>query len=61
MDDLPVLEIVNVLTVGLCSFNIKHQVPNDINEHNQYIQPENLKSQEYIDSINSWSEAQKLR
>jgi hypothetical protein len=34
VDDLTVLEIVNLLTIGLCSFNVKHQVPNDINQHN---------------------------
>ena len=32
VDDLTVLEIVNLLTVGLCSLNIKSQVPNDIAE-----------------------------
>ena len=48
VDDLTTLEIVNVLTVGISSFNVKSQVPNDISNHNQYIPSENLKSQEHL-------------
>ena len=42
VDDLTVLEIVNLLTVGITSFNIKQQVPTDIPTHNQFIPPEHL-------------------
>ena len=34
LDDLSILEIINLLTVGLASFNLKGQVPNDIHTHN---------------------------
>ena len=51
IDDLSILEIVNLLTVGITSFNLKLQVPNDIPEHNQYIPAENLKSQKWLDDI----------
>ena len=34
IDDLSVLEIVNLLTVGLTSYNLKQQVPADITVHN---------------------------
>ena len=61
IDDLTILEIVNLLTVGLSSFNIKYQVPNDIREDNQYIKPENLKSQEFLDTINIWTESNKMK
>ena len=50
VDDLSILEIVNLLTVGICSLNVKQQVPNDMLEDNLYIPPENLKSQEYLDN-----------
>jgi hypothetical protein len=40
LDDLSVLEIVNLLTIGIASFNIKQQVPSDIPQHNQYIPPD---------------------
>ena len=60
MDDLTILEIVNLLTVGLSSFNLKQQVPRDIPEHNQYIPAENLKSQKWLDQINVWTKNQKM-
>ena len=34
VDDLTILEVVNLLTVGITSFNIKQEVPSDINIHN---------------------------
>ena len=61
VDDLTVLEIVNLLKIGISSFNIKNQVPNDIPQHNQYTPPENLMSQKYIDSISKWTTDQKMK
>ena len=55
VDDLTILEIVNLLTVGLTSFNIKSQVPNEIPCHNQFIPADKLKTQEYINEINNWT------
>ena len=60
IDDLSALEIVNLLTVGICSFNLKQQVPNDVPEHNQYIPPENLQSQTWLNNINEWTLKQKM-
>ena len=60
IDDLTILEIVNLLTVGLSSFNIKQQVPADIPLHNQYIPSENLQSQVWLNQINDWTVNQKM-
>ena len=60
IDDLTILEIVNLLTVGLSSYNIKLQVPSDILENNQFIHPENLKSQDYLNEISRWTRNQKM-
>ena len=60
VDDLSILEIVNLSTVGIISFNIKHQVPSDINSHNQFIPAENLQSQGWLDNIDAWTENQKM-
>ena len=60
LDDLSILEIVNLLTVGLTSFNLKCQVPNDIPIHNQFISSHDLKSQVWLDQINDWTENQKM-
>ena len=60
LDDLSILEIVNLLSVGLTSFNLKMQVPNDVASHNQYIPSQNLKSQQWLDWISEWTKNQKM-
>jgi hypothetical protein len=61
IDDLSILEIVNLLTVGIItSFNIKQQVPSDKPLHNQFIPPESLKSQDWLNVIDKWTEDQKI-
>ena len=55
VDDRTILELVNFLTIGLSSFNIMAQVPNDIREDNQHIKPENRKSQDHFTNISSWT------
>ena len=60
VDDLSILEIINLLTVGITSFNIKQQVPSDIPSHNQFIPPQNLKSQDWLDRICDWTDDQKM-
>ena len=60
IDDLSILEIVNLLTVGITSFNLKQQVPVDIPTHNQFIPSDNLKSQAWLNEINDWTINQKM-
>ena len=60
VDDLTVLEIVNLLTIGMTCFNVRGQVPSDILEGNQYIPASNLKSQNYLDEISQWTKDQKM-
>ena len=60
VDDLTILEIVNLVTVGITSLNLKQQIPNDLPVHNQYIPAENLKSKEWLDTINEWTVNQKM-
>ena len=60
VDDLTILEIVNLLTVGITSYNIKQQIPSDIPPHNQFIPPEQLQSQDWLNQIDEWTENQKM-
>ena len=60
VDDLTVLEIVNLLTVGITSYNIRQHIPTDIPVHNQFIPPDNLMSQKWLDEINTWTKNQKM-
>ena len=55
VDDLSILEIVNLLTVGITSYNLKQQIPSDIPPHNQFIPAENLESQVWLDKIDRWT------
>ena len=59
VDDLSTLEVINLLTVGLSSFNMKNQVPSDIPVHGQFINSSNLKSQIYLNKLDEWSGRQK--
>ena len=56
VDDLSVLDLLNLLSIGMCCFNAKNSVPSDIPDHNGYISPENLKTQEYLNKIAEWTE-----
>ena len=60
VDDLSILEIVNLLTVGITSYNIKQHIPSDVSTHNQFIPAENLQSQKWLNQIDEWTDAQKM-
>ena len=61
LDDLTILEVINLLTVGISSFNVRHQVPNDILENNGFISNENLQTQTNINKISQWTEERKMK
>ena len=61
VDDLTILEIINLLTIGISSFNLKQEVPNDIPTHNQIIPSEHLQSQKWLEEINDWTVKQKMQ
>ena len=60
VDDLSTLEIINLLTIGMSSFYMKSQVPNDIPNHGQFIDSKKLKSQDYLNQLNKWTKEQKM-
>ena len=60
VDDLSILEIVDLLTVGITSYNLKMHVPSDVAVHNQFIPATNLKSQDWLEKINQWTVEQKM-
>ena len=49
-----------LIVAGLASFNTKNQVPNDIHRNNLFIPNENLKPQEYLNTIQEWTNKQKM-
>ena len=58
--DLSTLEIINLIAVGLSSLFMKDHIPSDIPDQGQFIQSNNLKSQEYLHKINEWTESHKM-
>ena len=60
VDNLMTLEVINLLTVGLSSFYMKSQVPSDIPVDGQFIDGSKLKSQQYLDQINKWTDDHKM-
>ena len=61
MDDLTTVEIVDLITVGLSSYNFRNHVASDIPVHGQYVDSKNLKTQEYITTLDTWSEDHKMK
>ena len=61
VDDLTTIEIVDLITVGLSSYNFKRHVASDIPIHGQFVAPENLKTQQYITTLNLWSIEHKMK
>ena len=60
VDDATVLEIVNLISIGIASYNFRLKVASNIPEHNQFVPAENLKSQNYLNRIQEWSENQQM-
>ena len=57
IDDLSVLEIINLISIGLSSYNYKLHVPSDISvDHNQYLPTQNFNSQESLRKISDWTD-----
>ena len=55
-DDLTTLEVINMLSIGLTSLNVKNQVASDLPIHGQFIDKSQLKSQKYLEDLNAWSQ-----
>ena len=60
VDDLSTLEVINLLNIGLSSFNMHSQVPNDIPTHGQFIASQCLKSQQYLNKLNNWAQSKQM-
>ena len=60
VDDLSILEIINLLMIGMSSHNFKYQVASDIPIHGQFIESQELKTQQYLEEINQWTIKQQM-
>ena len=61
IDDLSMLELISLISIGIASYNFKEHVAADIGIDSNYLPPENNKSQQYIDNIEQWTEKQEMK
>ena len=55
VDYFSVLEILNLIKVGLTSYNFKNHVASDIGIDQLFLTSENINSQTYMDNICDWT------
>ena len=58
---MSLLEIINLLTVGLSSYNFKNHVASDVAIGDSYLPPSNCQSQSYLDEIQDWTDRKKMK
>ena len=61
IDDLSILEIVNLVSIGLASYNCHTHVPSDIGINNSYLDSSNIKSQQYLNKISKWTSDKEMK
>ena len=60
IDDLSILEMINILSIGIASYNFKLHVPSDVPANGYYVESKNLKTQDYLNKICEWTSANKM-
>ena len=60
VDDLTSLEVVDVINIGLSSYNFRRHVASDINVNGHNVSQENWKTQHFIYALDSWSDKQQI-
>ena len=61
VDDLSILEMINLLAVGLATYNFKQHVASDIGIDQNYLAPDNILTQGYADNITKWTKDNKMK
>ena len=61
IDDLSFLEILNLISITLTNYNHQDHVASDIGIEHKYLEPNCLKSQEYLDKIADWTTKQQMK
>ena len=61
VDDLTALETINLLNIGLGSYNFKQHIASDVPSDRYFVDSRNLNSQMYLDQIYQWTVNQKMQ
>ena len=60
VDDKTVLEVVNLLSIGIASHNFKASIPSNVRTSGLVIRNENLKTQDHLNDIDRWTKEKKM-
>ena len=60
VDDKSLLEVVNLLNIGIASHNVRARVPSNIPATNIFIPCQNLKTQKHMNDIQKWTEKKQM-
>ena len=60
IDDLSILEKVNLLAIGLSSYNFQQNVASDVPMDGYFIDPSNLKTQDSLNRIAEWTKKNQM-
>ena len=61
IDDLSILEVLNLITIGLSSYNFHQHVASDVGISQSYLDPSNIKSQSYLDKLVDWTNDKEMK
>ena len=61
IDDLSILEMINILSIGIASYDFKMHVASDIPANGYIIPNSNLKTQDYLNKICTWTTMNKMQ
>ena len=61
VDDKSILEVINLMSIGIASHNCRMRVPSNVPESNLFIPAENLKTQKYLEDVDQWAKAKQMK
>ena len=61
VDDLSILEMINLITAGISSYNFKQHVASDVGVDQSYLPSININTQGYMDKIERWTNENQMK
>ena len=61
VDDMSLLEVINLISCGLASYNFKNHVASDIPIGASFLPPKNIDSQNFLNDVEMWTENKKMK
>ena len=61
IDDLEMLEIINLISIGLASYNFRNHVASDVGVDQKFLPSQNIETQNYMNMICKWTDDMKMK